>query len=65
MKKGNKVHIHIDRYRKIVNDNYALSAHIDEELGIQYVHDKDKAHHFSFKVKDINKFLVAKIKHCI
>lgn len=65
MKKGNKVYIHIDIYRKICNCNYALSGTVDEELGIEYVPDKDKQHHFTFKIKNTNKFLIAKIKHCI
>jgi len=63
--KNSKVHIDIIEYRKIIDQKYTGSNDIDEKLGLKFDITKEYLDKFTFKVTDINKFLIAKIKYCI
>ena len=63
--KNSKVHIDITEYRKIINQKYTGSTDIDEKLGLEFDITKEYWDKFTFRVTDINKFLLAKIKYCI
>lgn len=65
MKKGSIINITIDTYKKLIDHDYEKSRSIDEELGIEYLPETKLLYSFAFKVVDINRFLLAKIKYNI
>ena len=65
MRKGSIINIPIDTYKNIIDHDYEKSRNADEELGIEYLPETKLLYSFAFKVVDINRFLLAKIKYNI
>lgn len=63
--KNSKVYIDITEYRKIIDQKYTGSSDVDEKLGLEFDITKEYLDKFTFRVTNVNKFLIAKIKYCI
>jgi hypothetical protein len=65
MRKGSIINISIDKYKDIIDSDYKNSNKVDNELGIIYLPERKEQTAFVFKIVDINRFLLAKIKYNI